>query len=243
VEADRFPATRLSILAAVRGPDPEARRLAYGRLVESYWKPVYKYVRIQWKSAAEDAQDLTQGFFAHALEKGTFERFDAGRARFRTYLRVCLEGYVENERKAAGRLKRGGAHTIVPLDFENAEGELARHDVAGGIDPETFFEREWIRHLCGRAVDRLREESRASARPEAFEVFRRYDLEGPGAPSRPTYAEIASDLAIPETQVTNHLHAMRRRFREIVLEILREETVDDAEFREEARAILGVRSL
>jgi hypothetical protein len=154
-----------------------------------------------------------------------------------------LEGYVENQRKSAARLKRGGDRVVVPLDFEDAEGELAHHEIAGGIDPENLFEREWVRHLCGRAVDRLHEEIHASGREVAFEVFRRYDLEGPGSPSRPTYAEIAAALAIPETQVTNHLHAMRRRFREIVLEILRAETADDAEFREEARAILGVRSL
>ena len=105
---DRFPATRRSVVLAARDADPEVRRQAFGALVEGYWKPVYKYLRMKWRIDGEEARDLTQSFFVQALEKGTFERYEPGRARFRTFLRTCLDGFAVNEHRAALRIKRGG---------------------------------------------------------------------------------------------------------------------------------------
>ena len=97
----RFPETRHSLVRDAGDPDPEVRRRALGVLIASYWKPVYKCLRIHWRVSNEDAKDLTQGFFASLLESPTLARFDPARAKFRTYLRTCLERYVANERKAA----------------------------------------------------------------------------------------------------------------------------------------------
>ena len=119
-----FPSTRQSIVAAIGSDHGEVRRSAYDRLVTAYWKPVFKYVRLKWHAAPDDAADLTQGFFLRAFEKEFFAGFDPARARFRTYLRTCLDGFVANARKADSRLKRGGGVTFVPLDFEEAEREL-----------------------------------------------------------------------------------------------------------------------
>src|SRR3989442_7054857 len=94
-----FPLTRGSVVRAAGSADAETRRRAFEALVGAYWKPVYNYVRLKWGASGEDAEDLTQGFFARALEKGFFDRFDPARARFRTYLRACLVGFVANERK------------------------------------------------------------------------------------------------------------------------------------------------
>jgi RNA polymerase sigma factor (sigma-70 family) len=240
--SERFPPTRHSILEGVRSEDRVLRERSFARLVESYWEPVYKYLRVQWRAGVEDAQDLTQDFFASALEEGTFGRFDPSRARFRTYLRVCLDRHAQNERKAARRLKRGGGVAPVPLDVTGAEGDLKRIEPRAAEDPETFFEREWIRSLFARALRKLEQASIDRGRRVEFEAFRRYDIDGAGSPERPTYAEIAAALDLPVTQVTNHLHAMRRLFRETVLTILREETASEEEFREEARAVLGFRA-
>jgi DNA-directed RNA polymerase specialized sigma24 family protein len=236
-----FPATRHSLLLAARSGDAEERRRAFGVLVASYWKPVYKYLRLRWRQGAEDAEDLTQGFFARAFEKGFFDRFDPARARFRTFLRTCLDGYVANARVAAGRLKRGGAVQTLSLDFATAEGELRLQPAAADGDMEEYFHREWVRSVFGMAVDMLRRQAEAKGRGVAFEVFRRYDLEEPGegAP-RPTYAELGRALGLPATQVTNHLAAMRREFRRLVLDALRAQCATDGEFRAEARALLGV---
>ena len=80
----------------------QTRRVAFDALVSAYWRPVYKYVRIKWRADRDDAADLTQEFFARAFEKGSLGRFDPREARFRTFLRVCLDGFVANEHKAAG---------------------------------------------------------------------------------------------------------------------------------------------
>lgn len=224
----------------MRSADEQTRRLAFASLVDAYWKPVYKYLRLKWHLSQEEAADRTQDFFAHAIETNLLERYDASRARFRTYLRVCLDGYASNARKAERRLKRGGSVVLVPLDFTSAEGEIGRHEPAVLPDVEELFYREWARVLFQRAVESLRQETTAAGRDVMFDVFRRYDL-ADSAEERPTYAAIASALGLTAASVTNHLAAMRRRLRELVLEHLRELTTTDEEFEAEARRLLGDR--
>jgi len=234
-----FPLTRLSAVFGTRSDDPELRAQAYEALIGSYWRPVYKYVRIRWKNSPEDAQDLTQAFFTRAMEKEFFKRYDPAKARFRTYLRACLDGFVANERRAARRLKRAGDLELVPLDFAGAEGELRQRDIPDGTDMEEFFHQEWVRGLFAKAVDTLRERSAASGKTIQFALFERYDLEGPDSPGRLTYQDLARDFQLPATQVTNYLAWARREFRSIVLEKLREATGSEEEFRSEARHLLG----
>src|SRR5919108_6532010 len=103
-----FPLTRFSVVQATISDDAAIRIMAWDALIRSYWKPVYRYIRVKWQIDAEEAQDLTQEFFAGAMDRGFFSRFDPARARFRTYLRVCLHGFIANQYRAAGRKKRGG---------------------------------------------------------------------------------------------------------------------------------------
>jgi RNA polymerase sigma factor (sigma-70 family) len=239
-QGDRFPLTRRSVVIAARDTDPTVRRQAWEILVASYWKPVYKVLRVRWRLEREDAEDLTQEFFASALVKGTFERYDPAKARFRTYLRTCLDGFAANERKAARRLKRGGGQEPLSLDFEGAEEELRRHGAGEGLDVEEYFHREWVRSLFGLAVEDLRQWGETSGKRVHFRLFESHDLEGPDAPERPSYAALAAEHGLPVTQVTNHLAAARREFRRLVLERLRELTASDDEFRSEARLVLGI---
>jgi DNA-directed RNA polymerase specialized sigma24 family protein len=109
------------VVGSLDASDAGERRQAWETLIAAYWKPVYKHLRLTWTLPREDAEDLTQDFFARALEGGTLERFDAGKARFRTYLRVCLDRFASNARKAERRLKRGGGHAHLSLDFPGAE--------------------------------------------------------------------------------------------------------------------------
>jgi len=240
-----FPATRHSVVAGIASADQQVRRVAFDALVSAYWRPVYKYVRIKWRADRDDAADLTQEFFARAFEKGSLGRFDPGRARFRTFLRVCLDGFVANEHKAAGRIKRGGAVAFVPLDFAAAECELAEtaavlgeNGVAPGADDDALFRQEWVRALFADGVTALRDFCEAGGRHTQFAVFQRYDLDDDV--SRPTYAQLATELGIPATQVTNYLAFARRELRRLVLERLRELCATDDEFRLEARELLGV---
>jgi RNA polymerase sigma factor (sigma-70 family) len=227
-----FPDTRQSLLWRLSSGEPAARERAMDVLCRHYWTPVYNYVRLRWGLEPADAQDLAQGFFLHLLDTRSLERYDRGRARFRTYLRVCLDGYCANRHAEARRLKRGGAAHLVSLDAMGAEAEVAD-------DPDAWFRREWVRDLFERSIAALRERLEAAGKGTHFALFRRYDVDGPDATPRPTYAGLAAELDLPVTQVTNFLALARREFRVIVLQQLRELCADEAEFREEARDLLG----
>ena len=230
-----FPSTRASVVESLRSASPEERRQAAERLIALYWKPLYKYVRIRWHRSNEDAKDLIQGFFAVALERESLASFDASKASLRTFMRLLLDRHAANERKHAGRMKRGGDR--LALDFDQAESELAR--IAGGeADPEELLRHEWVRSLFAACVDRLREELHERGDARRFRVFEAFDLED--GPARPSYRELAAALGVTESKITNDLSAARRRFREIVLETLREVTASEREFRAEARAVLGI---
>jgi RNA polymerase sigma factor (sigma-70 family) len=238
-ESGAFPDTRFSVVRATGSDDPQLRENAWSTLIRSYWKPVYKYVRIQWHASEEDAQDLTQEFFARALDAGFFQRFDPARARFRTYLRVCLHGFLANEAKAASRKKRGGDYAVMSFDFAGAEREL-EHAAPAGLDPEEFFRQESIRSLFADAVNDVRRRLEQEGKAIHFALFQRYDLSEPGAGARPTYQALADEFALPVTQVTNFLALARREFRRAVLDRLREISGTESEYRLEAMELLGI---
>jgi RNA polymerase sigma factor (sigma-70 family) len=234
----QFPATRHSIVAALRSDGAEARRGAFDALVGAYWKPVFKYVRLKWHASPEDAADLTQAFFLRAFEKPFFADFDPARARFRTYLRTCLDGFVSNARKADARLKRGGGVRLISIDVEEAERELRYQATNAVEDFDAYFHREWLRGLFEAAASRLRAACAARGRPRRFELFEQYDLADENS-DRPTYGELARRFGLSATDVTNELAAARREFRRLVLESLREQCASDDEFEAEARALTG----
>jgi RNA polymerase sigma factor (sigma-70 family) len=234
-----FPATHCSLVRAAASADPAVRWRAQNELVGAYWKPVYKYMRLKWGLSNEDAKDLTQAFFLRALEKEFFDNFDATRARFRSFVRVCVDAFVANDRRAAGRLKRGGGLEMLPLDFVSADGELARLTPAATGDPDDLFRQEWLRGLFNQAVEDLRQHCTAAAKMTSFALFERYDLDGPDGPQSPTYAELGREFGLPETQVTNYLAAARRNFRRFLLDRLRAATGSEQEFAEETRRLFG----
>jgi len=235
----QFPSTRFSLIEGVRSGNPQERERALDTLVGAYWKPVYKYIRLHWNKESEPAKDLTQEFFIHLMERHLLDRFDPARARLRTYVRVCVDGLVMNEDKAAQRFKRGGDRTFVPLDFESAEGEIRPLEIAAPDDPETLFARELARSLFGLAVDRLKHECDEKKKSVHFQLLELYDIEEGG--KMLTYDEVARRFGIKPTDVTNYLAYARREFRRVVLDELRAMTATEEEFRREAQTLLGVK--
>ena len=232
-----FPATRHSIIERIRDTDPDARRQAFGDLVEGYWKPVYKHLRVTWHLDFEEACDLTQAFFADAFQKSWLERYEPGKARFRTFVRVCADRFAMNARQSASRLKRGGGIETVPLDFDGAEREVAAIALAAQPEPDEFFHQEFVRALFEKTVQELHAEYDANGRPGHFALFERYDL----APVEGvSYARLATEFNLTTAQVTNILAQVRRRFRERALDSLRGLCGSDEEFRREARDLFGL---
>jgi RNA polymerase sigma factor (sigma-70 family) len=239
----RFPPTRWSAVLAARSDDPAERTRALDLLIRAYWKPVYKYTRIRWNKPSEEAKDLTQEFFTRLIEKGFLDRYDPAKARLRTYMRVCVDGMVANESKAAARLKRGGDAAHLSLDFDAAETELGRaappREIASPESMEAYFEKEWVRSLFSLAVESLRAECEKRGKAVHFRLFEIYDLDDSEG-GRASYQELASEFDLAVSDVTNYLAFARREFRRIALETLHEMCASEGEFRREARAIFGV---
>ncbi len=217
----RFPSTQTSLLEAARGTVPNE---ALERVIAVYWKPVYRFLRAKFGKNNEDAKDLTQGFFASALERELFARFDPAKASFRTYLRMAVERFAANQHAADKRQKRGGDVTVEPLDDQALPTE----------SPEQVFEREWRRQVLTLAVEDLRAHCARSDRQLAFRIFEAYDL---ADRDRPSYADLAKVHGVPETTVTNQLAWARRTLRALVADRLRGVTAGEHELRREMRRL------
>ena len=233
----RFPVTNQSAIVLARSADQVVRQRAFETILASYWKPVYKYVRLKWHVDNEDAKDLTQGFFANAFEKNHFANYDAGKASFQTFLRTCLDGFVANEHKTSRRIKRGGDLEHFQLDFVTADDEFTLH--ASNLNPEEYFHREWVRGMFALSLEALRQHYKDKGKEIYFELFERYDLADEGA-LNVSYGSLAEQFGLTTATVTNYLAAARRDFRRIVLEKLREITATEEEFQNEARSLLGI---
>jgi RNA polymerase sigma factor (sigma-70 family) len=232
-----FPPTHLSLVRRVRSRDAETRTRAEDALAAAYWAPIHAYIRQTHGRDGADAEDLTQGFFAEALRRDLFARYDPIRARFRTFVRRCVDSYVLNALQAERRQKRGGGFSFVSLDAAEIEAGLTS-DGDSCTEADATFHREWVRSVLATALAQLRDRYRAAGRLVHLALFERYDIDDSDAP--PAYAELAAEHGIPVTQVTNWLAATRRDFRSIVLETIRDLSGDEEGFREEVRALLGI---
>ena len=232
-----FPATRHSVIERIRSADADTRTQAFGDLVEAYWRPLYKYLRLQWRVPDEEARELTQEFFSEAFEKAWLSRYEPGKARFRTFVRLCIDRFVMNARQAASRLKRGGGAVFLPLDFPAAEAEMAQQSMGVPPDAEEFFRREFVRSLFDRAVAQVRREYASTGQGVHIALFERYDIDRADGTS---YGSLAREFGLTEAQVTNYLAQVRRRFREHALQALDAVCASRGEFEREARDIFGL---
>jgi DNA-directed RNA polymerase specialized sigma24 family protein len=232
-----FPPTRHSVIERMRSADTDARRQAFGDLVEGYWKPLYKYMRIHWQASHDVAQEWTQAFFSEALQKEWLSRYEPEKARFRTFIRLCADRFVMNARQSASRLKRGGNAELLSLDFPAVEEEIVQQRLSTVPDAEEFFRQEFVRTLFERAVGKVRGEFAAADRNVALALFERYDID----PSpEVSYASLAREFGLTPAQVTNSLAQVRRSFRVHALDALRSLCGTHEEYRREARELFGV---
>jgi len=224
-----FPVTSPSAVRDLLSDDPERRARSREVIAEAYWKPVCTYLRARWGATKEQSEDLAQSFFEIALRRDLLATYQPRRARFRTFLRACLDRHaIDHHRRAVAERRGGGAPTF---ELASAEAALAASD-----DPDKVFEAEWLRHLMQLAIARLDAALHAVNKPVHAALFHEFHV----ADTAPTYAEAAARHGITTTDVTNWLHAARKQFRAIAVELLRELTVDDDDFANEALAVFGI---
>ncbi|MDB6040139.1 MAG: hypothetical protein JWM99_3980 [Verrucomicrobiales bacterium] len=198
------------VLDAGKGSSPRSDA-ALAKLCETYWYPLYAYARRQGNSV-EDAEDLTQQFFARFLGKNYIEKADRDRGKFRTFLLGSMKNFLVNEWKHSARLKRGGGHSFVPLDLDVAEGRYATEPIAE-TDPENSYDKQWAVALIEQVFTTLRREYAALEKSALVEELKPFVW---GEESSASYAEIGHKLNMAEGTVKVAVHRLRQRFRELL---------------------------
>jgi RNA polymerase sigma-70 factor (ECF subfamily) len=186
-------------------------------LCERYWYPVYAYIRRRVNSR-DQAEDLTQGFFAQFLEKGCVKKASSERGRFRSFLLVAVKNYLANEWDRQSALKRGGGKAVLSLDFEQADGRYLLEPV-DTTSPAKLYDRRWALTQLDRTLDELRKEMKAAGTERRFERLKGVLT---GDSSGTSYRLIAEELQISESAVKVTVHRMRRRFGELLRELVGE---------------------
>jgi RNA polymerase sigma factor (sigma-70 family) len=226
-----FATTRWSVvLAAGADMSSTAAREALATLCEMYWYPLYAFLRGRGYGV-EDAQDLTQAFFARVLEKHTIGHADPARGRFRSFLLMSLKNFAANEHDREIAKKRGGGVPIVSLEFEGAEGRF-QMEPANDETPEKIFDRRWALTLLEHVLSRLKAEIARSGKQSQFEGLKTYLT---GDQPQLSYAQTASDLGMSEGAVKVAVHRLRRRFRDVVRDEIAQTVSSPEEIEDELR--------
>jgi RNA polymerase sigma-70 factor (ECF subfamily) len=232
--ADAFVTTHWSLVSRAGQGETTQARDALARLCQTYWYPLYAYVRRRGYSPP-DAEDLTQGFFARLLERNRLAGITRGKGKFRSYLLAALNHFVTDEWKRAKAQKRGGLH-LVSFNAASAETRY-RHEPIEPSTPENIFERNWALALLNEVFQRLQREHAAAGKGELFEQLK-FCLTGErGAIA---YAELAAGLQLSEGAVKVTVHRLRQRYRELLRAEVANTVATEAEVEEELRYLSRV---
>lgn len=231
-----FATTRWTVVNAAGGAGDGRASAALAELCEIYWPPLYGYLRGRGYRA-EEAQDLTQGFFARLLETQAIRSADPARGRFRAFLLTALKRYVINEYERAATARRGGRQVHFQLDFAEAERMFAaerRHQET----PDRLFDRKWAAIVLERALVRLRDEYAASGKADVARALLPYLTD---STDLQPYRAVAADLGLSEGAVKVAVHRLRQRYgailrAEVADTVNGEQEVDD-ELRDLLRAV------
>ncbi len=230
----RFASTHWSMVMAAGRLNSAESNEALATLCQVYWYPLYAYARRRL-NRAEDAQDLTQGFFAELMEKAYLQAVDPGRGKFRSFLVTAFQHYLSKERDRASAQKRGGDRQIFRLDFQAGESRY-QFEPADHATPEAIFERRWALTLLDQTLGQLRQEFARGGRQKSFEVLKE-TLAGDGC-SRP-YSQLAAELDTSEQAIKVAVHRLRRRYRELLRAAIAETVASPADIDGELRDLFA----
>jgi RNA polymerase sigma factor (sigma-70 family) len=210
----------------------ESRR-ALESLCETYWFPVYAYVR-RSVALVEDAQDLTQAFFVHLFEKDAIAKARPDRGRFRAFLLAALKNFLVNERQKAGAEKRGGGKAILSLDFDSGESRYQIEPVHE-LTPDKLFERRWVLTLLDQVLDALRVELSRAGRQTLFDNLKSALT---GDMTNDDYEQAAKALNMTAAAVKQAAYRMRKRYRQLFRLAVAQTVADDSEVDDEIGRLL-----
>jgi RNA polymerase sigma-70 factor (ECF subfamily) len=238
MEAIMFATTRWSLIVAGQDRQGPQAKAALAELCGIYWYPIYVFIRQRGESH-DEAQDLTQSFFAHLLEKDTLASVDQARGRFRSFLLAACQHFLANERDRAHALKRGGGRHILSLNFVDAQRRY-HQEPAHTDTPQRQFERCWALALLDRVLVRLQGELLAANKGQLFEVLRAHLTADDAGHS---HAREAAELGLSEGAVKVAVHRLRRRYRELLREEIAQTVESPDQVEDEIQALFRAVSL
>jgi RNA polymerase sigma-70 factor (ECF subfamily) len=201
-------------------------------LCQTYWYPLYAYVRRQGRTR-EDAEDLVQAFFTRFLGKNYLEGLSAERGKFRAFLLASLKHFLANEWDKANRRKRGGGVQHLSLDWQSADGRF-HLEPRDSTSPDRLFDREWALALLERVISRLSSECLREGKQALFEQAKSFLMVGERSIA---YAEAARVLGTDEGALRVAVHRLRKRYRELLREEIAQTLNDQMQVQEELRSL------
>jgi len=231
----RFETTHWSLVLAARTGKSAESRAALEALCGAYWFPLYAFIRRQGY-LAEEARDLTQGYFARLIERRDLRQVDPALGRFRSFLLASCKHFLSNELDHERAKKRAPGQPLIPLDADEAERRY-RVEPVDELTPERVFERKWAATVLDRALARLSAEWTGAERTRRFEKLREYLV---GEMPTASYRELGAALEMTEIAVKVALHRLRRRFGELLRAEIADTVREPEDVNDEIRYLLGV---
>ena len=228
VGPSHFPTTRWTLVVAAADPQGKGTRSALVSLCESYWYPLYAYIRRRGYPA-DQAQDLTQQFFIRVLEGRYLDRADPHKGRFRAFILTSLKFFLSDEADRDRAQKRGGGN-ILSLEISSGE-ERYQREPPHNETPERIFDRRWALSVLDRVMDRLREEFVQHGRLDHFDRLKVFLLDRAETP----YAALARELGTSEGALKVAIHRLRKRYRDLFRLEIAETVADPADVESELR--------
>jgi RNA polymerase sigma factor (sigma-70 family) len=233
-EAVVFATTHWTVVLQAQG-DSSAAQEALEKLCRTYWRPIYSFLRRQG-IATEEAEDITQGFFAVLLERKDLSTVRKEKGRLRSYLLASVKNFLADERRRAMAIKRGKGERPIPLEELSAD-ERSEMEPADPVTPEMTYERRWASTVLERALSRLQDEYAGTRNAALFDSLTQLLPDEPGAPSR---ADIAAQFGMTENAVTQAFHRFRRRYQSLLREEIAHTVATPGDIEDELRHLIAV---
>jgi len=229
-----FATTHWSVVLTAQDESPAAQE-ALEKLCRTYWRPIFSFVRRQGVGP-EEAEDLTQGFFALLLERRDLNAVRKEKGRLRSYLLVSLKHFLADERRRAMAIKRGKGQRLIALE-ELRANERADMEPADPLTAERIYERRWASTLLEQVLRRLKDEYRAAGNAALFDRLKQLLPDEPGAPSQ---ADIAAKLGMAENAVRQAFHRFRQRYQLLLRDEIAHTVATPSDIEDELRYLVSV---
>ena len=230
----QFTSTHWSVVVEAQGESPAAQE-ALEKLCGIYWRPIYSFVRRQG-TAPEEAEDVTQAFFADLLAHKSLTAVRKEKGRFRSYLLGALKYFLADERRRAMAIKRGKGRQLIPLEELSADQRLER-EPAHMVTAEQIYERRWASTVLERVLGLLKNEYVAAGNGRLFDSLKQLLPDEPGAPSQ---ADIAGQLGMSANAVRQAFHRFRQRYQLLLREEIAHTVATPSDIEDELRHLIAV---